>query len=331
MKEEEIRPESLFNDYLALAESDIRTFFLSSPFHYVPCPACGATQSSFQFRKLGFDYEECNQCGSLFVNPRPPLDAFQRYYRDSPSVNFWATHFYRETEEARRIKLVRPKAELVVLKIEQYSGKPRTGSIILDIGSGYGVLCEELTRILPPGCIVAGIEPSQSLGKVCREKGIPLIPKQMEEVFSTDLPQGTIVAAISFELLEHLHDPSTFLNACHRVLPSGALLILTTLSWAGFDLQVLRERSRSIHPPHHINFLTPESIKVLLNRHGFHCCEVTTPGKLDIDITVKQIDEVNDPFIKGILSSDNATREAFQEVLARTCLSSHMMIVAKKR
>jgi SAM-dependent methyltransferase len=331
MKEEEIRPESLFNDYLALAEKDIKTYFLSSPFHYVPCPACGATKSSFQFRKLGFDYEECDHCGSLYVNPRPPLDAFQHYYSDSPSVNFWATHFYRETEEARRIKLVRPKAALVVSQLERYYGELETDSMVLDIGSGFGVFCEELIKILPSGCSVMGIEPSLALGKVCGEKGIPIIPKQMEDVYSSDLPQGTIAAAISFELLEHLHDPSTFLNACHRILPSGALLILTTLSWAGFDLQVLRERSRSIHPPHHINFLTPDSIKILLNRHGFDCCEVTTPGKLDIDITVKQIDEIDNHFIKRILSSDNATREAFQEILARTCLSSHMMIVARKR
>jgi SAM-dependent methyltransferase len=331
MKEEEIRPESLFNEYLALAEKDIRTFFLSSPFRYVPCPACGSTESSFRFRKMGFDYEECSRCGTLYVNPRPPLEAFQRYYSDSPSVNFWATHFYRETEEARRIKLVRPKAALVVAKIERYSGKPEAGSVILDIGSGYGVLCEELARILPPGCTLAGIEPSLALGKVCREKGIAIIQKQMEDVDPADLPRGTIVAAISFELLEHLHDPSTFLDACHRALPAKALLILTTLSWAGFDLQVLRERSRSIHPPHHINFLTPDSIRILLGRHGFDCCEVTTPGKLDIDITVKQIADVSDPFIRRLLSSDAATREAFQEVLARTCLSSHMMVVARRR
>ena len=39
MKEEEIRPESLFNDYLALAENDVKTFFLSSPFRVrsLPC------------------------------------------------------------------------------------------------------------------------------------------------------------------------------------------------------------------------------------------------------------------------------------------------------
>lgn len=330
MKEEEIRPESLFNDYLALAENDVKTFFLSSPFRYVPCPACGATERSFRFRKMGFDYEECNACGTLYVNPRPPLEAFQRYYSDSPSVNFWATHFYRETEEARRIKLVRPKAAMVVAKIETM-GKPGAGSVILDIGSGYGVLCEELIRILPARCTVAGIEPSLALAKVCREKGITTIQKQMEDVDPADLPGGAVVAAISFELLEHLHDPATFLNACHRVLPKGALLILTTLSWAGFDLQVLRERSKSIHPPHHINFLTPDSVRLLLERHGFECCEVTTPGKLDVDIAAKQTTDVKDCFIRSILSSDTATREAFQAVLASTGLSSHMMVVARKR
>jgi SAM-dependent methyltransferase len=331
MREEEIRPEALFNDYLALAEKDITTFFLSSPFQYVPCPACQATKTSFQFRKLGFDYEECEQCGSLYVNPRPPADAFHRYYSDSPSVNFWANHFYRETEKTRRIKLVQPKAALVAAKIEKYYGTPEFGTIILDIGSGYGVLCEELAAILPHGCRVTGVEPSLALGKVCKEKGIPIIPKHMEEVIPADLPEGTVAAAISFELLEHLHNPATFLNACHRVLPKGALLILTTLSWAGFDLQILRERSRSIHPPHHINFLTPASIRTLLERHGFECCEVTTPGKLDVDIAAKQITDVKDHFIRSVLSSDAATREAFQEVLASTGLSSHMMVVARKR
>lgn len=331
MKEEEIRPEALFNEYLALAENDIGTFFLSSPFRYIPCPACGSTDRIFQFRKMGFDYEECSNCGTLYVNPRPPMEAFQRYYSESPSVNFWATHFYRETEEARRIKLIRPKAALVVSKIEHYSGKPAEGSVILDIGAGYGVLCEELARILPRGCTVAGIEPSLALGEVCKKKGIPFIQKQMEDIDPSDLPPGKVVAAISFELLEHLHDPAVFLNACFRALPTGALLILTTLSWAGFDLQVLRERSRSIHPPHHINFLTPNSIRILLKQHGFDCCEVTTPGKLDIDIAAKQIGDITDPFTRRVLASDAATREAFQNVLASSGFSSHMMVVARKR
>ncbi len=331
MKEEEIRPDALFSHYLELAKRDITTFFLSSSFRYIPCPACGSETSTFQFRKIGFDYEECDQCGTLYVNPRPSSDTFQRYYCDSPSINFWATNFYRETEEARRIKLIRPKAALVVKKIGDYYGTPDHGSVVLDIGCGFGVFCEELQKLLPPQCRVAGIEPSIALGNVCKEKGITIIPKPMENVATSDLPGGKIVTATSFELLEHLHDPDAFLESCYRVLPKGALLILTTLSWAGFDLQILRERSRSIHPPHHINFFTPDSIKVLLERNNFDLCEVTTPGKLDIDIVAKQIDDVKDAFIRSIASADTPIRESFQEVLARNNLSSHMMVVAKRR
>ena len=46
----------------------------------------------------------------------------------------------------------------------------------------------------------------------------------MEDVDPADLPGGAVVAAISFELLESLRDPATFLNACHRVLQKGRSL-----------------------------------------------------------------------------------------------------------
>ncbi|SVE32035.1 uncharacterized protein METZ01_LOCUS484889, partial [marine metagenome] len=33
-----------------------------------------------------------------------------------------------------------------------------------------------------------------------------------------------------------------------------------------------------------MNFINPQSIKILLGRTGFKTLEVTTPGKIDIDI-----------------------------------------------
>lgn len=113
MKEEDIRPEELFRQYLDLAERDAETCLSGSPFRYVPCPAGGSTKSRFLFRKMGFDYEECGECRTLINKHRPPAESFARYYADSPSVKFWATHFYRQTEDARRVRFIRPKAALV--------------------------------------------------------------------------------------------------------------------------------------------------------------------------------------------------------------------------
>ena len=331
MKEEDIRPEALFNQYLSLAQQDAITYFKNKPYYRIACPACGSENNSFQFQKIGFDYEECELCKTLFVNPRPHGDAFSEFYFDSPSVRFWATNFYKETENSRRIRLIQPKAHLVKNYIEKYYNSDNDDSCILDIGAGYGVFCEELQKILKIGIPVIAIEPAQSLQKICHEKGITTIPKFFEDVITDDLNGKKIVAATSFELLEHLHDPEVFIEHCSRLLSPGSLLIMTTLNWQGFDLQVLRDKSNSIFPPAHINFFTPSSLAILLERHGFDICELSTPGKLDVDIVAKRPDLIKNPFIKIIASGDETMKNDFQIFLQKSNLSSHMMVVARKR
>ena len=331
MKEEEIRPAALFNQYLALAGKDIVTYFQDAPRISIPCPACGSENHTSEFTKHDFSYVECRTCRTLFVNPRPDAESFSRYYTDSPSVRFWATHFYKETEKARRELVIRPKAIMVRKLLDKYLNPLIRQPVVVDIGAGYGVFCEELSSLPGMSLSIMGIEPATSLQEVCRQKKIKVIPKFLEESSMDDLNGGHCAAATSFELLEHLYDPGCFIRHCHTLLADQGILILTTLSWDGFDLQVLREKSRSISPPHHINFFNPHSLQLLLEKSGFTILEVTTPGKLDVDIVTKQLQDVNCNFIRMLLSSgDPQTREKFQEFLQSSLLSSHMMIVARK-
>lgn len=330
MREEDIRPDALFDEYLAVARRDIQGFFSRATFRDLPCPACGSETRTFAFRKFGFTYTTCDSCGTLYVCPRPEAVAFARYYTDSASARFWATDFYRKTEDARRNLLIRPKALRVKEIIEKY-GTPMSGdAAILDIGAGYGVFCEELQHLLPGAAVIA-VEPSRALAARCRERGIPTIEKFLEVVDGDDLGGRRIIAATAFELFEHIPDPGAFLTRCSSLLPAGAILILTTLNWMGFDLQVLRERSRSITPPAHINFFTPSSLAICLERNGFQPESITTPGKLDVDIASKEIGAVKDPFLRSILSSSGEVKESFQKFLQEAGFSSHMMAVARRK
>jgi SAM-dependent methyltransferase/ribosomal protein S27E len=330
MKENEIRPDGLFDRYLALLRNDREKYFRDARFQRVPCPACGSSSQTVAFSKLDFTYETCNSCGTHFANPRPEREAFTRYSTDSASVRFWATDFYRETEESRRRLLIHPKALQVREIIHRYLPSVPSAACILDVGAGYGVFCEELHALLPETSVMA-IEPSPMLAARCREKGIPTIEKFLEEVTRADLAGTVPVAATSFELLEHLHDPGEFLTRCRDLLPKGALVILTTLNGKGFDLQVLRDRSRSICPPAHINFFNPASLHTCLERHGFEPLQVTTPGRLDVDIASKDLAGVADPFLREILTAGEDVREKFQSFLREAGMSSHMMAVARTR
>ena len=105
MKESEIRPAGLFKKFHQLAEQDSRDFFKGVSFKRINCPACDGNSLEHAFLKQGFNYEICLHCDSLFNNPRPTEEAIRHYFSDAPSIKYWATHFYKQTETARREKI----------------------------------------------------------------------------------------------------------------------------------------------------------------------------------------------------------------------------------
>jgi len=324
VKEEEIRPRKIFDEYLRLAQQDAVTYFSDVPRTSGPCPACAAT-GQHAFEKDGFNYETCSQCHTLFVNPRPAADAFTRYYTDAPSAKFWATTFYKETAEARREKLWKPKARLINECLERYGAG---GHTVIDIGGGFGLFAEEMRSL--SGRAITVIEPGPHLASVCREKSLPVIEKFLEQVTAGDLPAGPR-AFVSFELFEHLHDPGQFLRHLRGLMAPGDLFLFTTLSGAGVDIQALWQDSKSVSPPHHLNFLNPRSVGILLGRSGLNLLEVTTPGKLDIDILVNNQERIKDRFWRTFAATaTEAQRSQWQTLVAASGWSSHMMVVCQK-
>jgi SAM-dependent methyltransferase len=335
VKENEIRPEAVFNQFLALAELDMKLYFGGVRFDRIHCPACDCNDSVFAFHKHGFNYETCRLCRTLFVNPRPSQDAFKRYYREAPSIKFWATDFYEQTEAARRERIFAPRARTVLDKIGKYLvNNPGTteGGWVADIGAGFGVFCEEISKIMPKAKVFA-IEPSPELAEVCHRKRLTVVPKFLDDAVRSDMSIGPAEQGglTSFELLEHVQDPRAFLESCKRLLKSGDLLILTTLNGQGLDIQVLWEKSKSVHPPHHINFFNPHSIGLLLERTGFRVLEVSTPGKLDVSILENNLGKVvfDRSWESFLAQLGEDGKERFQQFLVDHGLSSHMMVVAQ--
>ena len=82
---------------------------------------------------------------------------------------------------------------------------------------------------------------------------LAVIEKFLEQVSLVDLPDGP-KAFVSFELFEHLHSPTAFLEHLEGLMTGGDLFFFTTLSGVGVDIQALWADSKSISPPHHLNF-----------------------------------------------------------------------------
>ena len=179
MKESDIRPQDIFDEYLRLAKEDTIKFFSGVKTTQITCPAC-ASVGKLSFVKNGFSYELCQNCQTLFVNPRPVAESFFDYYTQSSSSKFWATTFYKETADARREMLWKPKAKIILQILDKYSAIDHS---IIDIGGGYGLFADVLRDL--SGKIPVVIEPSPDMAAVCRNHSLPVVENFLEHVQST--------------------------------------------------------------------------------------------------------------------------------------------------
>mgnify|MGYP002009162255 CR=1 FL=1 len=332
MKEQDIRPQDLFNQYLELVRLDNEAFFADhTNFLECDCPACGSGAVDRRFRKDGFEYRECTDCRSLYQSPRPDAATLARFYRDAESVKFWGTEFYRQTAEARREKLFKPRAHDIASLAEHHLPADPAARFC-DIGPGYGTLLEEVAAT-ERFASVRGVEPAPSLAALCRNKGFE-ITEATAESLPDDTPRADLVTA--FEVLEHVPSPLEFMTGVGRLLADGGVALLTTLTADGFDIQTLWSRSKSVYPPHHINLLSVDGYRRLIDRAGLTCLEITTPGKLDVDIVRNILAESPEieisPFVRRlVMDADEAARAAFQSFLADNRLSSHIRILVTTR
>jgi len=198
MKESEIRPKEIFEEFLKLAKKDTVTYFKDSEKLEINCPACDCS-GEHSFSKDNFDYCHCNECDTLYVNPRPISETFSNYYTNSPSSKYWATTFYKKTANARREKIWKPKAIMIFDILEK---EKRDDLMIIDIGGGYGIFAEEIQKL--SGYPTMIIEPGPHSAEICRKKGFNVIQKFLEEVSEDDFPKSQ-KCFVSFELFEHLH------------------------------------------------------------------------------------------------------------------------------
>ena len=326
MKEEEIRKREIHNKYIELSAKDVEVYFNDpSVFIDINCPACNARDSEISINKNNFDYHLCKNCETLYVNPRPPVKDLNKYYTESPSATYWVNEFFLPVAEARREKMFKPRAEYVANYF-----KTRETLHVGDIGAGFGIFLEELIKIKPEYKVTA-IEPSNEMAEICRGKRLNVIPQAIEDV---DHSKYSFDILTSFELFEHLFDPSAFLKTIYNLLNPGGYIILTTLNGLGFDIQINWEKSKSISPPHHLNFFNPWAVKLLMEKIGFNNIIIETPGVLDWDIVEGNYnkEEINPGRLWKTVSkyTNKKAKLELQKWITDNKMSSHMRIIAQK-
>lgn len=329
MKVDDIRPDTLRAGQQAAMYEDIALLnSWRSRFVEVDCPACAGRDSGFAFELNGLHYRQCPNCDSQFMSPRPTSDMLAEFYAVSKNYTYWAKYIYPASAQARRDNIFRPRAQMTLDLCQQ---RGTASGTFVEVGSGYGIFCEEICRAGIFDRII-GIEPSPNLAQLCRDKGIEVIEKPFEQIDMVDF--ADLVA--SFEVIEHLFAPRDFVAWMSRLLKPGGIAMLTCPNIHGLDTLMLGRDAVAVDHQH-LNYFHPRSLRNLFETNDFADIEITTPGKLDVDLLrrARQEGSIDDarlgPFLTKIIAEANSVTDGlFQRFLQDAGLSSNMMIVARK-
>jgi SAM-dependent methyltransferase len=329
MKEEDIRPAEVYEEYLKLSKADAVVFFSDHKCRFdLLCPACDVSDGVPAFHKDGFGYVLCKTCGTLYQSPRPTVEAFQRFYEDSPSSNYWAKTFFPKIAEARRDLIFQPRVERITKYCQEHEVIHNT---VIDVGAGHGIFLQEWKKQHPDD-LVCAIEPGAKLAKICRNKGILTLETHGEHAKAWE---GKADLTTCFEVIEHVHSPLSFLQALLALTKPGGYVLITGLGVDGYDIQTLWEQSKSISPPHHINFMSIKGFELLFKRVGFIDVDLFTPGELDVEIVSKAMATTpgladKNRFATLLVLKGKQVQKQFQEFLKKNLLSSHVWVIAKR-
>jgi len=328
LSESELCPEDLLAGQEAAFGRDMeRLRARRREFVGVRCPACDEDAATVAFRKLGFRFMRCSRCRTIYMSPRPSEQLMADYYASSENYAYWARHIFPASEASRREKIHKPWLRRVLDYCERLNVSRGT---LLEVGAGFGTFASVATDSSTFRRVIA-VEPMPELARACRERGVEVIEKRVEDL---EGQVGEVDVIVAFEVIEHLFEPRRFLDGARSVLAPGGLLVLSCPNGEGFDITMLGPDSLAVDAEH-VNLFNRDSLRHLLAETGFAVEQIDTPGRLDAEFVREAAlaGQVRlDPFLRRVLVDEwNELGWPFQEFLARQGLSSHMWVAARSQ
>src|SRR4051812_7013038 len=214
-----LRPRELMDEQARRYAADVAWLLeRRDRFVVVPCPVCGAWEHEVAGRKYDLDYLDCSSCRTVYMSPRPEPSLLAEFYASSTNYEYWNEVIFPASEDARREKLFKPRAERVAEIVKRHG--TRTGTIV-DVGAGFGTFCEEVVKLGVFDRVIA-LEPEPHLAETCRLKGLEVIESPVE-----DAELDSVDVVTSFEVIEHLFSPREFVSRCADVVSPGGLFVVT--------------------------------------------------------------------------------------------------------
>ena len=264
------------------------------------CPYCGSTDRrvahqdvqdwSFYCAPGKWTYWSCNNCDSLYLNPRPTPQsiglAYSSYYthpHKSESFphriverlknEYWSdalrADFRPRLHLPRGLRwIVQPlKSRLV----EPFVLKELTGlpvGRLMDVGCGGGNMLR-LARGL--GWVTMGLEVNSAAVQVARSRGLDIVEGSYSRLLEYEAEFDCIVCS---HVLEHVHDPIVMICNLSNALKPGGVLLLSVPNATSQVRFHFGNDWRGLEAPRHLAIPSLRRLETILSSAGFSIRQV---------------------------------------------------------
>jgi 2-polyprenyl-3-methyl-5-hydroxy-6-metoxy-1,4-benzoquinol methylase len=251
------------------------------------CPVCAhpIRESKHLFSKMSIEFYLCKDCGHIYANPQLSEQYLERHYRYSKSYKLWVEVLLSNKNRTYDAWKHNEALDLV----ESQGVEPGE---LLEIGSFVGSF---LLLARERGWNTTGMEFNEEARKLSiEEHGLTVYPDRLEDI---DFKGKKFDLIAMWAVIEHLPQPSSFINIVSKLLNSGGKLLLFNPNGDSLVFRVLREQSATVDGVVHPSIFTNSSLSRVLSDNGLSIIKQKY-YQPEIQTILNYLD-LNDAYIKG--------------------------------
>jgi 2-polyprenyl-3-methyl-5-hydroxy-6-metoxy-1,4-benzoquinol methylase len=293
--------------------------------HYTNCPGCAGNDIIAVLEAKDqtvsgqlFQIWECANCTLRFTQGVPNANDIGAYYKSESYISHTNTTkgFINKLYHLVRTFTLYSKKKLV----QKYSAK--NNGNLLDIGAGTGAFASTMKKT---GWQVTALEPDET-ARIKAKHQYNIALQEPEYLFGLQPASYNVITL--WHVMEHVHELHRYLDTFYSLLVEGGDLIIAVPNYTSYDATVYSGAWAAYDVPRHLYHFSPESMKHLLDQHGFR---ITTHKSMWFDsfyislLSEKYLTGRNRPFkafLTGLISNLHALKNT------RHC--SSIIYMAKK-